>query len=125
MSNAIIITVSLKNSSSNPPKLKLKDSLGDDPGNDNLTTEVSTGDTITWVPDYSSGINSLTGITKKPDSDYDLLNGDPSKDASGNYVGSVVSISPKKGAVETYSIGFTIDGDGATYSDDPKLKINN
>ncbi|OMP30756.1 hypothetical protein [Mangrovimonas sp. DI 80] len=125
MSNAIIITVSLKNSNSNPPKLKLKDSLGDDPGNDNLTTEVSTGDIITWVPDYSSGISSLTGITKKPDSDYDLLNQDPLKDSSGNYVGSVVSTSPKKGAIETYSIGFTIDGDSASYSDDPKLKINN
>ena len=120
MSDAVTITVSLKDSSSNPPKLKLRDSLGDDPGDDNLNTEVKKGATVTWVPDISSGISALKGVTKKQN-ECDLLEADPSP-SGNNYVGTVKS-DPGDCKKESYLISFTIDGDSSTYSDDPKLSL--
>ncbi|WP_053977825.1 hypothetical protein [Mangrovimonas xylaniphaga] len=121
MSNAVIITVSLKNSQSSTPKLKLKDSE-EDSGDNDLTTDVSPGANVTWVPDFSSGISSIS-ITKKPDSPSDFLT-NMQTFANGNVQATVAS-NATNGSEETYSIGFTIDGDSASYSDDPKLKINN
>lgn len=127
MSKAIIITVSLKDSRSNPPKIKLTDSANNPNGkDDNITTNVDLNDIITWVPNKESGISALMGVfknTKVIKDNYNLLDGNPIPDAEGNYVGSIVSKSPGKGKKEQYNISFTIDGDSTTYTDDPKLKI--
>ncbi len=120
MSKAVIITVSLKDSQSNPPKLKLKDSEGGSSQNGDLNTEVQAGATVTWVPDISSGIAALKGVTKKQD-ECDLLKNDPKADGA-NYVGHVKD-DPGKCKQENYRIEFTIDGDPEIYKDDPKLSI--
>ena len=123
MSNAITVTVILKNSTSNPPKIKLKDSEGHDPGNDDITTTVDAGDTVTWIPDIASGIASLAGIRKKNVSgNNDLLAGNASP-SGANYVGTIKSPSPGKNKVEKYEIGFKITGSDQTHWDDPKLKM--
>ncbi|TYA58995.1 hypothetical protein [Formosa maritima] len=127
MSKAVEITVSLTDSRTNPPKLTLKDSEGNSSKGDDITSSVDPGVTVTWIPDYSSGISELTGITKNTKitkDNYTLLDGNPvPKD--GNYVGTIVTKSPGKGKKEYYCIGFKIDGDDTPYSDDPKLQMRN
>ena len=79
MSKAVEITVILADSRSNPPKIKLRDSEGHSSKGDDLTTNVDPGATVTWIPDYSSGISELTGITKNAKitkDNYNLLNDD-------------------------------------------------
>lgn len=123
MSTAVTITVSLKDSTPKKPKLKLRDSEGNDPGDENLTTEVDPSATVTWVPDTASGINSLTGIRKKSkDAGEDLLAAPPVKEGN-NYVGTIVANSPGKGKKEKYEIGFKIDGDSVEYWSDPVLQM--
>lgn len=130
MSTAVIITVGLKDSKSNPPKLKLKDSEGDSRDDDNLTTDVDPSATITWVPDLTTGISQLTSVAKNTSvtkNNYDILTGDAVGQDNGNFVGQVVppSQSPGRNKTEQYLIGFQIDGDPNTYYSDPTLKINN
>jgi hypothetical protein len=126
MSKAVEITVILEDSRTNPPKLKLKDSEGHVSKGGDMTTNVDPGATVTWIPDYSSGISELTGITKNTKvtkDNYNLLDGDIKPDG-GKLVGTIVTKSPGKDKKEYYTIGFKIDGDKTPYSDDPKLKIN-
>lgn len=128
MSTAVEITVSLKDSKTNPPSLKLKDSVGDTRNDDKLTTGVDAGAIVTWIPDYTSGISQLTSITKNTKitkNNYDLLVGKGIGQSNGNIVGTIVTESPGKGKIENYLIGFKIDGDDNTYYSDPKLSINN
>ena len=125
MSKAVEITVILADSRSNPPKIKLRDSEGHSSKGDDLTTNVDPGATVTWIPDYSSGISELTGITKNAKitkDNYNLLN-DDIKPEGGKLVGTIVTKSPGKGKKEYYTIGFKIDGDNSPYTDDPKLQI--
>jgi len=122
--SAITVTVILKDSTSNPPKIKLKDSEGHDPGNDDITTSVDAGDTVTWIPDLASGISSLQGIRKKVVANNNNLLASVTED-NGNYSGTIVSPSPGKNKKEQYEIGFKIAGDTNTYWDDPKLKMKN
>lgn len=125
MSKAVEITVSLADSTTNPPKIKLRDSEGHVSKGDDITSSVDPGATVTWIPDYSSGISELTGITKNTKitkDNYDLLDGIPTS-VDGKYVGSIVTKSPGKDKKEYYCIGFKIDGDDTPYSDDPKLQI--
>jgi hypothetical protein len=128
MSTAVEITVSLKDSRTNPPKLKLKDSEGGTRNDDKLTSEVDAGATVTWIPDLSSGISQLTSVTKNTKvtkKNYNLLNGDAVEQSNGNFVGTIVTPSPGKGKGENYTIGFKIDGDDNTYYSDPQLKMKN
>ncbi|QYA26467.1 hypothetical protein G3I01_13475 [Gramella sp. MT6] len=126
MSTAVIITVSLKNSDSNPPKLKLKDSVGDS-GDNQMNTNVELGANVTWVPDLTSGIQSIEIVEKTGETS--IFSSSPHSTGNGNYEGTIVSQKPTKGGKtidsEDYSIIFTIDGDSETYTDDPKLSIKN
>ena len=123
----INIYVSRKGQSNN---IKLRDSEGHNPGNDNVTTTVSLNDIIIWQLDSNSGLTSLDGITKTvaTDPSFDpkaviLLVSTPS--GSNNvYTGTVVSISPGKDKYENYKIGYTVPGTNGTQWDDPKLQIN-
>lgn len=104
-------------------KIKLRDSDGNDPGNDDLTTYVSTGDTVKWELDTDSGLDSLLGIKKKDDS-YQLLKEDP-KGSGGIFTGQVVDVSPGKDKKEKYKIGYKLPNDKDEHWNDPKLQIIN
>ena len=120
----MIITVSLKNSNTDPPKLKLKDSVGDS-GENNLNTEVDLSANVTWVPDLPSGIQSIE-IVPKPEQ-TSIFSVDPHDEGNGNYVATIVDKVPEKDGKEIksedYTINFYIDGDSNKYCDDPKLSI--
>lgn len=124
MSNAVIITVSLKNSSDDPPKLKLKDSVGGS-GDNSLNTEVDLGANVTWIPDLASGIQSIEIVPK--DNETSIFSTEPHNTGNGNYEATIVENEPEKDGKkiksEDYSIKFYIDGDSKNYTDDPKLSI--
>ena len=112
-------------------QLKLRDSEGHNPGNDDLTTMVSPGDTVTWMLDPNeNGLTSLNAVNK-------TVPGDPSYDSNsvdllvsgttsnnGVYTGNVVPTSPGNGKYEKYKIGFMIPGSNQIYFDDPKLQMD-
>lgn len=110
-------------------QLKLRDSEGHTPGDDNITTNVNTGDIVQWQLDSNSGLTSLNGIvrTQKPSNPntVPLLTGTPVLVAPNVYQGTVVSTSPGPGSIETYQVGFTVPNDTQVHWDDPKLSINN
>jgi len=128
MSSAVIITVSLKDSSSDPPKLKLKDSIGDS-GDNNLNTDVSLGANITWVPDLASGIQSIDIVPNNGQTS--IFESGPTGDGTGKFVATIKETEPidpvtnKKVKSENYTIKFLIDGDDTEYPHDPKLTIKN
>lgn len=106
----------------NSTQIKLRDSEGHNPGNDQLTTAVDTNDTVTWELDENSGLTAITNVQKKGNSPNDLLVSQPSSD-NGKFVATVVSSSPGRGKIETYNISYKI-GD-TEYHDDPILQMNN
>lgn len=115
----------------NSMQLNLSDSEGHNPGNDNLTTDVSPGDTVQWeLNPNGSGLTSIVSISKTAPTDpsfnpssIDLLVSNPTSNG-GVFTGVVVSPSPGRGTFENYKIGFTVPGDPTTYYDDPKLQMN-
>lgn len=115
----------------NSNQLSLSDSEGHNPGNDNLTTDVNAGDTVTWELSANSGLSSIVSVSQ-------VTSGDPSYNAAsqnllansptstnGVFSATVVSPSPGVGKFENYKIGFTVPGDSTVYYDDPKLRMNN
>lgn len=126
MSSAVIITIGLKNSNSNPPKLKLKDSVGDS-GDNEMNTNVDLGANVTWVPDLASGIQSIEIVEKNGQTS--IFSSAPHATGNGDYEGTIVTTKPKKDGKtidsEEYVINFKIDGDDTLYKDDPKLSIKN
>jgi len=112
--------------------LRLRDSEGHNPGNDQLTTTVNVNDTVSWEvdPDPPSGANAISSIEnvyKKNNNDpnnYSLLTGNPTNNGNGVWQGTVVSNSPGSGKQESYNIDYKIDAGGNTYTDDPKLQMN-
>ncbi|MGA8852867.1 MAG: hypothetical protein WB492_01685 [Christiangramia sp.] len=129
MSNSIIITVSLKKSNSNPPKLKLKDSTDNLAGyesaiNGDLTTEVEPNNNIIWIPNTISGISELTNIeAKDPKTGLDLLKDKKVRKIENRLEGTIVSNSPGKGKKMPYKIGFKIYRDEEEYWSDPVLQM--
>ena len=110
-------------------QLKLRDSEGHIPGNDNLTTDVGPGDTVVWELDTNSGLASLeyVQLVARTDPSYNpasqnLLVVLPTK--ANGFTGTVVTPSPGINKFESYKIGFKIPGDPTTYPDDPKLKMS-
>lgn len=115
----------------NSYQLKLRDSEGHNPGNDDLTTTVNPGDTVTWMLDPNdNGLTSINAVNK-------TVPGDPSYDSNsvdllvsgtsstnGVYTGTVVSPSPGNAKYEKYKIGFMVPNDPTIYYDDPKLQMN-
>lgn len=115
------IYVSRLNSNSN--KIKLRDSEGHNPGDDDLTTFVDTGDTVTWKLDTNSGLSEISKVEKKSDT-HQLLTGKPQGN-NGIWTGTVVSSSPGIGKKEKYKIYYKIAGDDKKRHDDPILQMNN
>lgn len=115
----------------NSYQLKLKDSEGHDPGNDNLTTDVNAGDVVTWQLADNSGLSSIYAIEQVTSADQsfnpngiNLLN-NVNRGVDGSFSATVVSPSPGRGKFENYKIGFTVPNDSTVYWDDPKLQMNN
>lgn len=122
----------------NSKSLKLRDSEGHNPGNDNLTTTVNPSDTVLWVldpnanppaqPGYSP-IASIVSIVKADSTQpqyansVPVLTADPTQ-VNGVWTGNVISPSVGKGKFENYTIGFTVPGDSTVYYDDPKLQMD-
>ena len=106
----------------NSKNIKLRDSEGHNPGNDDLTTTVDPGDTVTWELDTNSGLGSIVSIAKKASSPNNLFSSITSEDDI--FFGTVVSVSPGKGQYETYAVQYTIPGDTTVYSDDPKIQMD-
>jgi len=92
-------------------------------GKDNITTNVKPGDTVTWKLVPNGGIDQITGITAKPDS-QDIFSVDPApvnpNDPASDWTGTV---SGNATGSESYSIGYKIGND--PFVDDPKLEVNN
>ncbi len=92
-------------------------------GKDNITTNVKPGDTVTWKLVPNGGIDQITGITAKPDS-QDIFSVDPApidlKNPASDWTGTV---SPNATGSESYSIGYKIGGESLV--DDPQLRIGN
>ncbi len=109
-------------------QLKLRDSEGHNPGNDQLTTTIDPGDTVKWELDSNSGLTSLNGIKKtvSGDSSFNVNSIDLLEEITltSPYSATVVSPSPGKGKFEKYKIGFKVPGDDTIYWDDPTLKMN-
>lgn len=123
------VYVSVNGGSTN---LRLRDSEGHNPGNDQLTTTVDVNDSVSWEvdPDPPSGANAISSIEnvyKKVNNDpnnYSLLTANPTNNGSGVWQGTVVSTSPGRGKKESYNIDYKITAGGTTYTDDPKLQMN-
>lgn len=109
-------------------QLKLRDSEGNDPGNDQLTTNIDPGDTVKWELDSNSGLTSLNGIKKTVPGDrsYNANSIDLLTQITLNspYSATVISPSPGTGKFEKYKIGFKVPNDDTIYWDDPTLKMN-
>lgn len=112
----------------NSLQLKLRDSEGHNPGNDNLTTDVDAGDTVEWQLDTNSGLTSLNGIKKTVPGDrsynrnsIDLL---AEITLTSPYSATVITPSPGTGKFEKYKIGFKVPGDDTVHWDDPTLRMN-
>ncbi|WKV12150.1 hypothetical protein [Marivirga harenae] len=90
-------------------------------GKDSITTQVHPGDTVTWKLVPNGGIDQITGITAKPDS-QDIFSVDPApvnpNDPKTDWTGT---ISENATGTESYSIGYKI-GDN-NYTDDPDLEM--
>ena len=111
------------------PGLMLRDN--DNPNNkdDHLTTLVSPGDMVTWELDKDSGLSSLDDIIRYDDPESrvaskDLLASWADGNTPESITANIKSISPGKGTIEFYKIGFQLPGDNTLYWDDPKLKMN-
>lgn len=129
----------------NSGTLKLRDSEGHDPGNDDLTTDVDTGDTITWVldPDATHPIYSIEAVNYSAPQDgpppkyqnsvpllYQTVNGTKITNGyaslvDGVWTGYVVDTSPGQNKKEYYQIGFKRTENDTVQYDDPVLKMRN
>jgi phosphoribosylformylglycinamidine (FGAM) synthase-like amidotransferase family enzyme len=90
-------------------------------GKDNITTKVHPGDTVTWKLVPNGGIDQITGITAKPDS-QDIFSVDPAPvnpdDPQSDWSGTV---SPDATGTELYNIAYKIGGN--SFVDDPELEL--
>ena len=105
-------------------QVKLRDSLGNNPGNNKLKTPVDPNDIIIWKIDPKEyNLFSLTGIKRKSSSGSILLKNPPKKQKDGSFKAEVISATNMGGRVETYDVSFQIEAGGPILTDDPKLRM--
>ena len=108
----------------NSKNVKLRDSLGNNPGNNKLKTHVDPNDTIIWKIDPKEyNLFSLTGIKRKPSSGSILLKNPPLQQKDGSFKAEVISATNMGGRVEIYDVSFQIEAGGPVLTSDPKLKM--
>lgn len=88
-------------------------------GDNTITTTVDPGDTVIWKLKKDGGIDEITGISAKSDS-QDIFSNDPEKQSDGTWKGTV---STSATGNESYNIKYKIGG--TEYTDDPELQVNN
>jgi hypothetical protein len=126
----------------NSTNLRLRDSENHDPGDDNITTLVDPGNTITWEkdpradsssPEYQPSYSPILSIEKieKSDrslpqysNDVDVLVTSPIYPVSGVVTGQVVSSSPGQGRGEHYQVFYYLPNDNTLHNDDPVMQMN-
>ncbi|WKK81497.2 hypothetical protein [Marivirga arenosa] len=90
-------------------------------GKDNITTNVKPGDTVTWKLVPNGGIDQITGITAKQNS-QDIFSADPApvnpNDPASDWKGTV---SKNAKGNESYSIAYKIGNE--SFVDDPELEV--
>ncbi|WP_296622116.1 hypothetical protein [Marivirga sp.] len=91
-------------------------------GKNNITTNVKKGDTVTWKLVPNGGIDQITGITAKPNS-QDIFSVNPApvdpNDPASDWTGTV---SENATGSESYSIAYKIGND--PFVDDPELEVD-
>jgi hypothetical protein len=123
----------------NSTNLRLRDSEGHDPGNDQITTMVDAGDTVTWELDPNASppakpgyfpIFEIISIRKADSSQPQYLNSievlvsDPGAPVNGVVTGQVKSPSPGRGKFENYNIAYRLTPGGDILTDDPVMQMN-
>lgn len=113
----------------NSTNLRIRDSEGHNPGNDDITTTVTASDSVTWEPDPTppSGAKAIASIVsvfrKNLPNNGDLLMSPPTNNGTGQFTATVKSPAPSSGTIEQYGIQYTLANDPNTYTDDPKLQM--
>lgn len=128
--NPIFIYVSRNGNSTN---IKVRDSEGHIPGNDNITTDVVAGSELRWEVDPAEPtIYSITNIERKVEKtdpeDANLIATGPSWVApvgstEGYWSATIISPSPGKDKRESYTIYYKITSNGPVLNDDPKIQM--
>lgn len=126
----ITIYVSRNGNSNN---IKVRDSEGNNPGNDNITTAVVAGFHVRWEVDPDDpSIDSITRIERKVKNtdpeDANLIATGPTwippvDSTEGYWSATIVSPSPGKDKHESYTIYYKITSDGPEQHDDPKIQM--
>lgn len=125
----VTVYVNYNGNGTSKHKLNLSDSQshqgvgnpGDPPGSsnkDNITTDVESGDTITWQP--QGDVVDIVSITPKDDH-VNFLN-TPVHNNDGSITATVKS-GFAGGTMESYNINYKIKGDNTVYTDDPKMQM--
>ena len=123
----------------NSTNLRLRDSEGHDPGNDQITTMVNPSDTVTWQLDPNANPPAQPGYfpifeiisVKKADSTQpqylnstEVLVSDPGAPVNGVVTGLVKSPTPGRGRFENYQISYYLVSGGVPQTDDPIMQMN-
>jgi len=98
--------------------LHLSDNEGHS-GDGSITTTVHEGDTVIWKLTSNGGITAITNIYPKTGSE-NIFSTNPAKQDDGSWLGTVANVISGS---ESYSIDYTIGED--SYTDDPKLQVDN
>jgi len=123
----------------NSTNLRLRDSEGHNPGNDQITTLVNPGETVTWQLDPNANnpaqpgyfpIFEIVSVQKADPSKPQYLNStevlvsDPPPPVNGIVTGQVKSPSPGRGRFENYEISYRLVANGPVLIDDPVMQMN-
>ncbi len=90
---------------------------------DNGNTTANLGDTIQWIVDNNSGVDTISSIHDT--SAVDVFNPDPTRQPgnSQNWQGTInPNLSPLP-QTESYCIYYTIPGSSAVYMNDPIIQV--
>lgn len=122
----------------NSLNLRLRDSEGNNPGNDQLTTLVDPGNAVTWELDPNANspaqpgyfpIASIQSVVKsnsadpRYSNDVDVLTAPPAP-VNGLWTGYVKLPSPGIGKFEHYQIYYYLPNDTTLHNDDPIMQMN-
>lgn len=85
-------------------------------------TTARPGDTVTWMIDPQSGVESITAIAEKPNSP-NVFDPDPAPVGdSSNWQGTVRQVDTR--TEEEYTISYTKTNGGGTFEFDPIIQVN-
>ncbi len=116
-------TITITATNANPYPLSISDDEGNTANTETtdaaLTTKISAGDTVIWVP--AGNISSIDNIIDKS-APLNLFSAGPANmnDGTGRWSGTVGT--QPSDTEESYSLVYTVNG--VQHTEDPKLKMN-